>query len=168
VGRGGAEGGGRAAEGAGGVPGETADNRRPRKPRPPAPRVALYQPGDWLAVRLSDGSWGAALVLKPTNSAGRKAPVSPEVSLVGLLDYKQRTPPDLAVFTRRRWLKFKDDFRRGEKCVYNVIPQGHRKFKASIDVVGNIPLRKSDPAHGLNYTHWGFAEEMVRQSRRRR
>jgi hypothetical protein len=142
-------------------------NPRPRKPRAPVHRRTPYQPGDCLALRLSDGDWGAALVLKdPPEESG--AGDTGGVNLVGLLNYKSRTRPDLAVFRGRRWLKFIDDVRGGDRCVYNVVARGHRKVKDNIDVVGNIPLRDRDPTESRSYTRWDFPEEMVRQSRRSR
>jgi hypothetical protein len=141
-------------------------NPRPRKPRAPVKKWTPYQGGDCLAIRLSDGGWGAALVLKDPPESARAGADTGGVNLVGLLEYKSRTKPDLAVFRGRRWLKFTDDVRRGERCVYNVVAQGHANLKDDIEVVANIPLLGRDPATGRSYTRWHSVEKLVRQLRR--
>lgn len=118
---------------------------KPRGAPPSTVRPPAFGPGDCLSIHLSDGSYGAALVLKATQ-------VTPEFghNLVGVLDYAGDRPPSLAVFGARRWRPLAGE--RPHIGWYGAL--GFRKVKAQLEVVGRVEILPSDPADSTFYFRW--------------
>lgn len=141
-------------------------NPQPRRPRRPTQRKPVFQPGDCLAIRLSDGDYGAGLVLEhpPDDNAGDPAEETYGVNLIGILSYKSSEKPPLHVFERRDWHRSTHHSKsRGEVPaeVVNVLALGFRRAKGRIELVGRIALRDDDPKEQRQYIAGGPAFTMT-------
>lgn len=118
---------------------------KPRRAPRSTVRPPNFGPGDCLSIHLSDGSFGAALVLKATQ-------VTPELgqNLVGVLDYAGDRPPNLDVFGARRWRPLAGG--RPHIGWYGAL--GFTKVRAQLDVVGCVEIRPSDPGDSTFYFRW--------------
>lgn len=104
-----------------------------KPPKKASKKGSIYQPGDCLSVRLSDGTYGAVLALRSQGGWSKRSDV------VGFLNYHGAEPPTLGVFSDRRWLG------REKPKVLVCLAQSHREVKEHFELVGNIPLRDDDP-----------------------
>jgi hypothetical protein len=122
-------------------------NPKPSKPPKLIIRVAPYQAGDCLSVRLKDGKYTALLVLKADNS-------KPEYgkNLIGQLDYLSDIPPCIEVFKKKNWLILNQGIWKNRKHTCWYLPVGYQKVQDQIHLVGNIRLGlflpKDDGLHG--------------------
>jgi len=148
------------------------NNPRPRRPRKPIVRKPVFQPGDCLAIRLSDGNYAAALVLEDPSEEDEPGDETYGVNLIGLLSFRSPTKPSRDVFERRQWLRSTPG---GGLKIVNVMALGFRAVRDKFEVVAKIPLRADDPkqerktlaggAYTLRfgaYEGWEFAEEVGR------
>ena len=134
-------------------------NARPKRLPHLIIRKPIFAPGDCLSVALPNGEYGAALVLVANHE-------NPEhgMNLIGILDYMKPAQPDLAVFSRRRWLKHAHPFRQGQPYLAWYFSFGFRKVRESLVLIGNIPLRSRDPKESHFYGTWAhFGEQIVRE-----
>jgi hypothetical protein len=135
----------------------------PNSSRPPKRviRKPKFKAGDCLLVKLENGQYSAALVLKTDNS-------SPEhgMDLVGELDYLSDMPPKLNVFTDRRWLTLKHLEREGMRPHISWYQSlGFRKVKSRITVLGNIPILDTDPEDSSTFFGWHLIGKHVQLQR---
>lgn len=140
-------------------------NDRPRKPRRPTIRKPIFQTGDCLAVRLSDGDYGAAIVLGCPVEKVRPGGETYGLNLVGVLRYKSSLKPVPDVFKKREWLRLTYGHWNGKLDVTNVCALGFRKFKDRFEVVCQTPIREDDPKEADSYSAWTFAENVRHQAR---
>lgn len=144
--------------------GET--NRRPKKPRTAVKRPPVFQAGDCLAMKLSDGDWGAVLVLKASDESEDPYVETYGSNLFGLLRYKSRALPPIELFVDRQWLVLTHTTWRPRVEFVNVGAHGFRKWKARFVVVGSIPILASDPSESPMYVSWSHLdEEVIRQDK---
>jgi len=146
---------------------------KPRKRRKEKKYEAIYVPGDCLAVRLSDGGYGAAIVLAADNSHKTEG-----MNLIGLLAYKGQEKPSLDIFERhgiaerhgivikqRNWLKLTHHNWNEKQAIYWCMASIHKKAAHLFEVIGNVALSFSDPKTSLSHTSWEhLGEQIVRQS----
>ena len=136
-----------------------APNPRPKKPPRPVVRPPNFQPGDCLSIRLSNGQYGAALVLAADHSI-------PEYgkNLVGLLDYLSPEKPTIEAFRRRNWLVPDHGAWNGKIALAWYQPIGFRAAKGRLQIVGHIEILKSDPDDSNIYCGWkGIGEQAIPQ-----
>jgi hypothetical protein len=125
-------------------------NPKPRKPKKPVKRKPVFKAGDCLAVRLSDGDWGAALVLAEVQESEDPADETYGTNIIGLLRYKAKGKPGLEVFERRELLK-----------VFNRSRPGYRKYRNGFEMVGRIAIREDDPKESDSYLWWTLDEQVL-------
>ncbi len=120
-------------------------NSRPRKPRKAIKRKPLFKPGDCLAARIADDLWGAVLVLRHEAESDDPYTETYGTNLVAALKYRGSNPPSLDEFEKREWLLLNHHKWRNEMVVYFVSALRSRDVKDRLVIIGNIPLRESDP-----------------------
>jgi hypothetical protein len=127
-------------------------NPRPKKQPKTVVRTPKFQPGDCLSIQLSNGQFGAAIVLANDHSDAEYG-----LDLVGLLDYMSARKPSMEVFEKRKWLY------RTHHCWGNTIDLawfmhvGFRKMKPRLEIIGRVRILKSDPKsrkEGIEYSGW--------------
>jgi hypothetical protein len=151
-------------------------NPRPKKPpKPPrfAPRSHEFRPGDCLSIRLSNGQYGAALVLAeaevPKNDDDlREYLGGSEMLLIGILYYLSKKKPSLKFFNRRKWLVLSHHNWAEEKpkMIQWFGHDGFREAKKRFQVIGQVELHKSDPRESNSYGGWetmASGEQMILQ-----
>lgn len=129
-------------------------------PHPLPTRVdPWFEPGDCLSVRLKNRHFGAVLVLATDR---RRADYGR--SLMITLDYMEKTPPDRAVFQKRKWLRLTHGFWKGslDYCWYP--KKGYSAHRNRIKKVANIPLRAKDIKKSNAESWWdNLAEQVIDQ-----
>jgi hypothetical protein len=115
-------------------------NPRPKKAPKTVIRPPKFQPGDCLTYPLTNGQYGAALVLAVDHS-------QPEYGkdLVAVLDYMSPEKPTLDVYRDRKWLRKRHHAWQGEMAMAWHLPMGFRAVQRRIEVLGRVELRPSDP-----------------------
>ena len=110
-----------------------------------------FNPGDCLCISLSNGQFGAALVLAADLT-------HPELgrNLIGVLNYKSAKVPPLEEFKQRRWLRVRDLYGklRPDVCWYG--PGRFQSEKHRFKLVGQIKLTGTDPKNSNRYAGWTF------------
>ncbi|MBK8207327.1 MAG: hypothetical protein IPK87_11155 [Planctomycetes bacterium] len=131
-------------------------NGRPKKPAKIVVRAPKFQAGDCLSVHLSNGQYGAALVLAADHSHAEYGK-----NLICVLDYLGSEKPTLDAFHVRKWLKLTHHSYQGRAdCAwYGTV--GFRAMKDRIEVVGQLQLLKSDPYGSDTYSGWARLGEQV-------
>ena len=143
-------------------------NLKPKKRKPPKLIPAAFEAGDCVALSLPSGGYGAALVLAVDNSHKIYGQ-----NLVGVLRYRSKQKPPLALFKSRRWLSakrqalprlvklgglFSLDMRRGifsnEKIIWWCSGYSFRKSKYSLEKVGSVKIRWLDPKKSRSHCGW--------------
>lgn len=104
-----------------------------------------FQPGDCLSYRYEDGDFGAALVLKRSNDG-----LHSDETLLGILDHKDQTQPQLSVFERRNWLIAAHEWHRGQPFLV----WAHYCDGIEVEIVGHIALKDDDPMACLFSLCW--------------
>jgi hypothetical protein len=114
-------------------------NPKPKKRPKTIVRAPKFQPGDCLSVLLSNGQFGAALVLAVDHSV-------PEYgeNLVALLDYMSPEKPSLEVFVKRRWLYRTHHSWDNEMDLAWYSHFGFRKTKPRLEVIGRVGILESE------------------------
>ncbi len=137
-------------------------NPKPRVPRPAIKRKPVFEPGDCLGVRKSNGRYGAVLVLDGDPESSDPGVETFGVNVVGVLEYDSARKPGPTVFEGRKWAVSRFQFRtKGPPDLefLSVARSGFRAVRDRIEVVGRTRIRKSDPREPRVYTDWkGFLE----------
>jgi hypothetical protein len=134
-------------------------NPRPAKLPRRVVRPPRFEAGDCLAVALSNGQYGAALVLATDPSE-----IEYGKNLIAVLDYMAAERPPIKVFTKRRWLEMTHHEWGGELDISWYLAVGFQGEKERFERVGKIRLRRRDPKDALSYTSWDeLGEQVVRQ-----
>ncbi len=135
-------------------------NLKPSRPPRRVIRRPKFKAGDCLSIKLENGQYGAALVLKTDHT-------NPEhgMDLVGELDYLSDIPPALDVFTERCWLKLTGHDMKGTLSVSWFYSMGFRKMKPRITLLGSIPVIDSDPKQSSIYGGWHLLGRQILRQR---
>jgi len=136
-----------------------APNPKPKKPPKLIVRPPIFRAGDCLSVLLSNGQYGAALVLADDHS-------NPEYgkNLVGVLDYMAPERPTLDEFRARKWLVLNHHNWRNKLDVAWYANLRFRAVKTCFEVVGRIDLVDTDPKSSDTYGNWpGLGDDVVQQ-----
>jgi hypothetical protein len=104
-----------------------------------------FQPGHCLIYRFQDGDYGAALVLNRW-----KDELNSDETLLGILDYKHQSQPQLSIFEQRLWLIASSDWRAGQPYLVWV----HCFGGIEIEVVSRIVLTNIDPNECRFHLSW--------------
>ncbi len=136
------------------------DNPRPRKPRKAVRGKPLFSKGDCVAIKLTDGDYGAVLILAHEPPADSAEPIH-GCNAVILLKYKSKERPTLEVFERREWMMLQ--YAHGVLAPEKVwlVSAGARAFKPKLELVGRIELRPDDPRPGGGYARWEYLEHFI-------
>jgi hypothetical protein len=136
--------------------------RHIRRPRQRRSRYALsvYKPGDCLAVRLSDGDWGAALVLAAKDDPDG---AGYGMNLVGLLRYKCPDKPDESTFRKREWLTRINPDGNSEPNIRWSFTNEYKVSAPLLEVVGNVDVIGIDPNDSPLLAGWDLDQEIERQ-----
>jgi hypothetical protein len=114
-------------------------NPKPKKRKVEKRHPPVYQSGDCLAVELSDGTFGAAIVLDTDDSHDTEG-----FDFVGLLEWHSAEQPPLKSFDKRRWIR-PPKAGRLIPIVRKCFARFHRKVKGKIVRVGLVSRHKDDP-----------------------
>jgi hypothetical protein len=140
-------------------------NPKPRRPRKGILRSPVFRAGDCIAIRLSDGEYGAAIVTACPPEESRPGADTYGINVVAQLRYKSPEKPTPEVFERREWLRVNHHGWRDEPNVVNVMSLRFRGVRGQFEVVGSTRIRAEDPKTSRTYAGWDFAEQMVFQAR---
>ena len=135
------------------------ENPRPAKLPKRIVRKPKFNAGDCLSITLSNGQYGAALVLASDHSD-----LEYGKNLLAVLDYMEADKPSLKVFKKRRWLRMTHHDWSGDLDLSWYLPVGFREGKKRLETVGTIRLRRRDPKDSLMYSSWDeLGEQVVHQ-----
>jgi len=131
---------------------------KPRKRRKVIPHPSIFAPGDCLAIKLSNGQYGAAFVLAVDNDS-----YPPDgQTLVILLDYLSPDKPALVAYEGRNWLLSE----RGHPIGFWCGARDYKRSASSFELVGQIPLISSDPQWSNTFSTWECLEyDLFRQKK---
>ena len=120
-------------------------------------RAPQFRPGDCLSIHRFNGEFGAAIVLDADHS-------SPEFgrNLIAVLDYRSDASPTMDVFRARRWARLSQPGAGDKVHVGWYYPQGFRKVKQRITVIGAVEVLASDPKDSAFYFRWANIGERLR------
>jgi len=143
---------------------------RPKKPRKGVKRNPIFSTGDCLSIRLSDGDYGAAIVLGCPKEQDRIDGETLGINVIGQLRYKSVCKPTLEIFERREWLHLTHHgwlhvYLEDQHWVIGIRAGGFRGVRDRFEVVGKTIIRDTDPKHSPTITGWDFPEQMVHQAR---
>lgn len=133
-----------------------ADNPKPRKGKNPVFRTAPFRPGQCLSLALSDGDFGAAIVL--AEDSGLDAPGS---NLVAVLDYKSASPPQQETFEKREWLRLTHHKHEGRLWALWCFPFRFKKISSQFLPVAVTSIRRDDPINCQSYGGWELLAPQV-------
>lgn len=108
--------------------------RKPVKPRKRRPIRAPFAPGSCLSVALSDGDFGAALVVENDESS------LVAKSLVATLHYKASAPPPLVVFQNPEWLILNHHGWENEVDLVWCLASYYKNAESLLTKVGEVPV----------------------------
>ncbi len=137
----------------------TTPNTKPKKFPKIVVRPPKFAAGDCLAVKLSNGQYGAALVLEADHSN-----IEYGKNLIAVLDYMSKDRPSLKVFKKRNWLELTHHSWDGRIDCSWYMPFGFRHEKARFEIIGKVKIRRRDPKSQL-YSPWKILGEGVIQQR---
>jgi len=131
-------------------------NPRPKKPPKVVIRAPKFQLGSCLSIKLSNGQYGAALVLAADHSNTEYGK-----NLIGVLDYLSMEKPTIDVFRGRTWLvRTHHSWNNAmDLAWYQYV--GFRAAKDRIEIVGQVEILDSDPKDSNNYCGWASIGEQV-------
>jgi hypothetical protein len=134
-------------------------NPRPKKLPKRVVRAPKFLAGDCLSIQLTNGQYGAALVLAADHSN-----VEYGTNLVGVLDYLSPEKPTVEVFRARRWLLRNDPAFDKQKEVAWYHYMGFRSVKDRLEIVGRVEIVDSDPKNSNSFRRWvGIGEAVLSQ-----
>lgn len=135
-----------------------AGNPTPRSRKRLPKSKPVFQAGDCLAIRLSQGQYGAALVLadRITKSGGE--------NLVGLLSYIGSSHPPMEVFEKREWFLLNHHGYKNETCIHWCFPEDFDD-NGSYECIGHSEIRPEDPQASAVMGGWVFGMELEDQLR---
>jgi hypothetical protein len=130
---------------------EEIESPNPKPSRPPRPitRLAPFADGDCLSVLTSDGRFTAAIVLATNNADPENG-----YNLVGGLDYLSETPPPMAIFEDRAWLRMYHGNWDGQLDLCYYLSPRLKSNRKRFVVVGKTRLRSGDPSEAIEYSSW--------------
>ena len=132
---------------------------RPKKPPRTISRSPKFQPGDCLSIQLSNGQFGAAIVLAIDQSSAEFG-----MDFIGVLDYMSPHEPSEHIFRQRKWLYRSHHDWNNDLDVAWYTHVGYRKMKPRLKLIGSVELLKSDPKprmEGIGYCAWQRLGEQV-------
>jgi hypothetical protein len=139
-------------------------NPKPRKPKAPPKRKPIFQTGDCVAMLLSDGDYGAGIILDTPPEQDRPGGETFGVNLLGQLYYKSPSKPSSSDFEGRHWLRPTHHNWNGDFHLIIFTAVGFRAQKHKFEVVGKTAIRPDDPLQALQaYTGWDFPDQIIRQ-----
>lgn len=127
-------------------------SRMPKIVRRPAP----YPAGACLSILTEDGRYAAAIVLAVDNKD-----IECGCNLVGVLDYLSASPATAEVFEQRAWLYKHHGNWRGAPDLLWHLPVGFKKESKRFTVIGQTPLRATDPVSATLYGSWRMIDQQV-------
>jgi hypothetical protein len=128
---------------------------KPNKAPKPFPKTVvrkpLFEAGDCLSVAIAKGKYGAAFVTAEDTR-------NPEygTNLVVVLDYLSAKKPTLKDFHKRNWLYLTHHSWENELDASWYSKLGFLKEKSKFELVGKIPVLKSDPLKSNTYSGWAL------------
>jgi hypothetical protein len=134
-------------------------NPKPKKTPRITVRLPKFQPGDCLSILLSNGQFGAAIVLAVDSSNAEYG-----MDMVGVLDYMSPDKPKKGVFQERNWLHRTHHNWNNRIDLAWYMHVGFRKMKPRIEVVCRIDLLEADPKNrmeGIAYASWEHLGEQI-------
>jgi hypothetical protein len=136
-----------------------ARNPRPKKPPKVVIRAPKLRPGDCLSMLLSNGQYGAALVVASDHSN-----VEHGKNLVGVLDYLSPRKPSMDVFHKRKWLiRTHHDWNKQMDLAW-YLGVGFRAARDRLEIIGQVEILESDPKDSNSYCGWaGIGEQVIMQ-----
>lgn len=111
-------------------------NPKPKKRKVEKRFPPIFQAGDGLAIELSDGMFGAAIVLATDASHVQG------VDWVVYLDWHGDEPPSLDFFEARRWLNAEGGLLDRASWIF---ASTYRTFKKNVRHIGHVQVRPDDP-----------------------
>jgi hypothetical protein len=134
------------------TPPTSVRRRTPRKTNPP-----IFAPGVCLSVQLSNGEFGAAVVLGAKHERKEFG-----MNLVGILSYRSKDKPVLSVFKSRKWLKTKRSGRFRRKELIWLFAQGFADSAKLFEDVGTVKLRWFDPRNSkISAPRWSIVSVII-------
>ena len=134
-------------------------NRRPKKLPKIVVRAPKFRPGDCLSMRLSNGQYAAALVLRADHSN-----VEYGKNLLGVLDYLSTEKPTMDVFHQRKWLVLSQPGFNNKIDVAWYHYMGFLAVKSRLEIVGQVEILNSDPTDSTIYRRWtGIGDQVIQQ-----
>ncbi|MGC4032598.1 MAG: hypothetical protein QM754_12865 [Tepidisphaeraceae bacterium] len=140
-------------------------NPRPKKRRKGTIRKPIFKAGDCLAIRLSDGDFGAAIVTAEPPEAPRPGADTYGINVVILLNYKSPEKPTPEVFERRQILKLTHHSWKDKLQVTRVMAIRFKAVRDRFEVICRTAIRPNDPTQSNSFSGWEFAEQVVLQHR---
>ena len=126
-----------------------SQNLKPKKRKRPKLIPAVFEAGDCLALSLPSGGYGAALVLAADNTHKIYGK-----NLVGVLRYRSKAKPPLAVFNKREWLCLNHHNWKGDQRIMWCLAALFRRRKLPIEKIGSVPIRWLDPKDSRSSGAW--------------
>jgi hypothetical protein len=134
-------------------------NPRPKKPPNVVKRPPKFQAGDCLSILLSNGEYGAAIVLAADHSN-----VEYGKNLVGVIDYLSSEKPSMKVFETRKWLLLTHHGWNNRREIAWYRSVGFRAVKDRLDIIGQVKVLDSDVQECNSYCAWaGIADQVLLQ-----
>jgi len=133
-------------------------NKKPRKIKSTKQLPAVFEAGDCLSILLSDGSYGAALVLTVDNSSAREG-----TTLVGILKYKFTDKPSVEIFRQREWLILTHHDWHGRPAIIWCLAHTYLTAATSIEKVDHIEVNSNDPKQSVILAGWNIGPEIELQ-----
>ncbi len=131
-------------------------NPKPKRTPKRIVRNPKFEAGDCLAVRLSNGQYGAALVL-----ASDSTNLEYGQNLICVLDFMSTQKPLLHNFSNRQWLMLTHHKWDGKLDLAWYLPAGFRAEKSRFELVAKIEVLPSDPKESKLFSSWSNLGEQV-------
>jgi hypothetical protein len=131
-------------------------NSRPKKRPKVVIREPKFRPGDCLCISLSNGKYGAGLVLAEDHNN-----VENGENLIAVLDYVSSEKPSIEVFQGRKWLVRTHHNWNNQMDVAWYSHVGFRAAKKRLEIIGRVDVLESDPKDSNSYCGWASIGEQV-------
>ncbi|MEO7298035.1 MAG: hypothetical protein ABI042_05605 [Verrucomicrobiota bacterium] len=131
-------------------------NPKPKKRKKPRFIPAVFETGDCLALHLTSGGYGAALVLATDNTHKQYGK-----NLIGVLRYRSGQKPPLSVFESRDWLYINHHNWKNQIEITWCLGYAYRKHKVPIEKIGSNKIRWLDPKDAKSFSPWDWLANQV-------